>query len=350
MIQYTSASLFTGGGGADIGLENAGFKSLWGIERDTAIAQVAQLNFPHSQIINAAIEDVDPRSLPAPDLLWMSPPCQDYSQARRGDLPDHPDKDAGFDCPRYIKILKPRWVIMENVPGYLDSPPFTAILNCLKSEGYRTHHLILNAWHYGVPQDRKRLILWASRDRLPFFPVPTRRRGWYEAIAHLILELPDTKLAGWQVKRLEEVRDKLTGMDLINIGKNRIVTVRSADRPSFTLLTDHVGCEAPIVLMPRAGANINNCLPSLPWEPCPTIRAMTAGRHTHWADVVNLNDLTAKQITPEASALLQTFPETYLLPKVKTLAQRIIGNAVPPLLAEVLGASIIKQQINKIGA
>jgi DNA (cytosine-5)-methyltransferase 1 len=96
--------------------------------------------------------------------------------------------------------------------------------------------------------------------------------------------------------------------------------------------------------MPRCGANIQSATPSLPHEPSFTIRAFGEGRNTHWADVVNLEDLTAKQITPEISAILQSFPESYLLPESKSLAQRIIGNAVPPLLAKALGTALIESK------
>ena len=344
----TSATLFTGGGGADIGLKMAGFKSLWGIERDEKIAAAAQLNLPESQIINACVSQVDPRLLEPVDLLWLSPPCQQYSQARRGDLEDHQDKDAGVFCLPYIEALCPKWIILENVPGYAKATSFKEILGCLQRLNYFFHWKVLNAADYGVPQNRNRLILWAVREglKLPFFPVPQRRIGWYQATSYNLTALPDSKLADWQIKRLEQVRHKLTGISLVDVGKNcaRSATVKGKNEPSFTITTDHVNSHAPLVLMPRAGANIKNANPTPPDQPCPTIRAMQAGRHTHWADVVNLEDLTAKQVTPEISAILQSFPESYLLPESKTLAQRIIGNAVPPLLAKALGTALIESK------
>lgn len=90
----TCGELFMGGGGAGKGLEAAGFKSLWGIERDVKIARVAQLNFPDSLVINRCIGDINPKGLKPVDLLWMSPPCQEYSNARRGVKADHKDRDS----------------------------------------------------------------------------------------------------------------------------------------------------------------------------------------------------------------------------------------------------------------
>lgn len=340
----TVGTLFIGGGGADIGLSLAGFKSIWGIERDEKIASVAQLNLPETQIINSCVSLVDPRQLKPIDLLLMSPPCQQYSQARQGDLEDHQDKDAGLLCIPFIEALKPKWIILENVPGYTKSASFEEILSCLRRLNYFFHWKVLNAADYGVPQNRNRLILWAVREglRLPFFPVAQRRVGWYEATSYNLTALPDSKLADWQVKRLKEVRHKLTGISLVDVGANssRLATVKDKNEPSFTITANHANSHAPLVLMPRAGANIKNANPTPPEQPCPTIRALQAGRHTHWADVVNLEDLTAKQITPEVSAILQSFPESYILPKSKTLAQRIIGNAVPPLLAKALGLAL----------
>jgi DNA (cytosine-5)-methyltransferase 1 len=72
----TFATLFTGGGGADLGLESAGFKSIWGVERDPKIAKVAQVNLPNTKIFNSCVGEIRTHLMERVDLLWMSPPCQ----------------------------------------------------------------------------------------------------------------------------------------------------------------------------------------------------------------------------------------------------------------------------------
>jgi DNA (cytosine-5)-methyltransferase 1 len=339
----TFATLFTGGGGADLGLESAGFKSIWGVERDPKIAKVAQANLPNTKIFNSCVGEIRTHLMDRVDLLWMSPPCQQYSMARRGDIPDHKDKDAGLYCRDYIATLNPRWVILENVPGYAKSPTFEAILRSLIDCGYRYHWLILDAADYGVPQNRKRLIMWAVKNSepLPYFPESKPRKGWYQAIDDLIPEMQDCELADWQIKRLNEL-GYLPEKALIDIGKNLIrqATVRESNDPSFTIVGGHVNSHSPILLIPRAGACIKNILPTPQNKPCPTIRAMASGRHTHWADIMEGSQV--KRISQKATARLQTFPDSYQFPESKTLSQQIIGNAVPPLLAKELGLAILK--------
>jgi DNA (cytosine-5)-methyltransferase 1 len=309
---YTCGELFMGGGGAGKGLEAAGFKSLWGIERDPKIAEVARLNFPNTKVFNSCAGDINPRSLPYVDLLWMSPPCQQYSNARRGNLGDHKDKDAGLYCSSYIAAIDPRWVVLENVPGYSKSPVFEKILQSLIRNGYRYHWLILDAADHGVPQNRKRLIMWAVKNSepLPYFPESKPKKGWYQALSDLIPEMQDCELADWQIKRLNELG-----------------------------YLPEKASHSPVLLIPRAGACIKNILPTPQNKPCPTIRAM-AGVSTHWADIVQGSQI--KRISQKATARLQTFPDDYKFPESKSLAQQIIGNAVPPLLAKELGLAILK--------
>jgi DNA (cytosine-5)-methyltransferase 1 len=308
----TFATLFMGGGGADLGLEAAGFESIWGIERDPKIAEVARLNFPNTKVFNSCAGDINPRSLPYVDLLWMSPPCQQYSNARRGNLGDHKDKDAGLYCSSYIAAIDPQWVVLENVPGYSKSPVFEKILQSLIRYGYRYHWLILDAADHGVPQNRKRLIMWAVKNSkpLPYFPESKPKKGWYQALSDLIPEMQDCELADWQIKRLNELG-----------------------------YLPEKASHSPVLLIPRAGACIKNILPTPQNKPCPTIRAM-AGVSTHWADIVQGSQI--KRISQKATARLQTFPDDYKFPESKSLAQQIIGNAVPPLLAKELGLAILK--------
>jgi DNA (cytosine-5)-methyltransferase 1 len=234
-------------------------------------------------------------------------------------------------------------VILENVPGYAKSPTFEAILRSLIDCGYRYHWLILDAADYGVPQNRKRLIMWAVKNSepLPYFPESKPRKGWYQAITDLIPEMQDCELADWQIKRLNEL-GYLPEKALSDIGKQLIrqATVRESNDPSFTIVSGHVNSHSPILLIPRAGACIKNILPTPQNKPCPTIRAMASGRHTHWADIVQGSQI--KRISQKATARLQTFPDSYQFPESKTLSQQIIGNAVPPLLAKELGLAILK--------
>ena len=338
----TFAELFMGGGGAGLGLKEAGFRSVWGVERDPKIAKVAQSNFPNTKVFNSCVGEIRTHLMERVDLLWMSPPCQQYSNARRGDIPDHKDKDAGLYCCDYIAILSPRWVVLENVPGYSKSPTFEAILRSLIDCGYRYHWLILDSADHGVPQSRKRLIMWAVKNSepLPYFPESKPRKGWYQAISDLIPEMSDCELADWQIKRLNEL-GYLPEKALIDIGKQLIrqATVRESNDPSFTIVSGHVNSHSPILLIPRAGAFIKNILPTPQNKPCPTIRAM-AGASTHWADIVQGSQI--KRISQKATARLQTFPDSYQFPESKSLSQQIIGNAVPPLLAKELGLAILK--------
>jgi DNA (cytosine-5)-methyltransferase 1 len=154
--------------------------------------------------------------------------------------------------------------------------------------------------------------MWAVKNDqpIPYFPEPKPRLGWYQAIADLIPEMQDCELADWQIKRLNE-------LGLLEKASH-----------------------SPVLLIPRAGANIQNFTPSQKDDPCFTIRAMTSGRHTHWADIVQGSQI--KRISQKATARLQTFPDDYKFPKSTSLTQQIIGNAVPPLLAKELGLAILK--------
>jgi DNA (cytosine-5)-methyltransferase 1 len=203
-------------------------------------------------------------------------------------------------------------VILENVPGYSKSPTFEKILQSLIRNGYRYHWLILDAADHGVPQNRKRLIMWAVKNDqpLPYFPESKPKKGWYQAISDLIPEMQDCELADWQIKRLNELG-----------------------------YLPEKASHSPVLLIPRAGACIKNILPTPQNKPCPTIRAM-AGVSTHWADIVQGSQI--KRISQKATARLQTFPDDYKFPESKSLSQQIIGNAVPPLLAKELGLAILK--------
>jgi DNA (cytosine-5)-methyltransferase 1 len=202
MTGLTCGDVFSGGGGFSLGALAAGFTPAWAIEHDPTIAEVYAANIGAHVIVKAA-QDVDPRTLEPVDLLLASPPCQSHSNARARSLPARDDAEVGLCVLDYVRILRPRFVMIENVEGWKRSRSFKAIFHGLHGFGYYCDVRVLNAADFGVPQTRRRLILRASREGfLPSLPPPTPWRGWYEAIEDLIPDLPESRFAEWQLARL----------------------------------------------------------------------------------------------------------------------------------------------------
>jgi DNA (cytosine-5)-methyltransferase 1 len=101
----TFASLFSGGGGADYGAIKARFQPIWGIEIDSAIAEAYTANLGHQPIIKS-VDDVNPKRLERPDVLWASPPCQAFSVARNKKLANKTDADIGKSIIPFLEILQ----------------------------------------------------------------------------------------------------------------------------------------------------------------------------------------------------------------------------------------------------
>ena len=114
------------------------------------------------------IRDVDCASLPCVDLLMTSPPCQAFSpQGKREGFLDKTRGTLTFDALGIVKVQKPKWVIFENVKGLCSidgGKSFETILMSFKELGYKTYHKVLNAKHFGSPQNRERVFIVAIRD------------------------------------------------------------------------------------------------------------------------------------------------------------------------------------------
>lgn len=329
-----AGTLFSGIGGADVGLQQAGFDIAWAIERDPIAAGIYQQNFGHSPIVKDICQ-IDPRDLPPVDLLWASPPCQQFSTARAKNLPRHEGADLGFEVVRFLKALQPRYFILENVPGYKNATSFKAIVEVLNELGYWSNWQIVNAADFGVPQFRKRLILRSVKHGwLPEVPLAQPHNGWYEAIADLVPELPETELAPWQLRAL---RYKVIPLPAVvsptdlNASSKRYKT-RTEEFYSITPSTAN-SCR---LLLPRVGTrNIAKGLRQIPAEsPAPTVRAL--GHDRHWRQFDAIVDRRVLKVTPRCFARLQSFPDSFWLPDDPVAATKGIGNAVPCELARAI--------------
>lgn len=362
------ATLFSGGEGVGVGARAAGLEHIWGIEVDGDIAAVARSN-GFNNVMTADVTQVDPAGFEVPTVLHVSPPCPSFSTANHKRGETERDLALAKATVRFIEALRPPVVTLENVYLYRRSESFRAILRSLHNDGYRFDYWHINAADYGVPQTRKRLLLVAARGFAPQMPPATHaafdditpmfdpRRpwvGWYEAIADLVPDLPDSEFATWQKDRLPVkaiAAQPAGGLRAILVDSagwvddrgRRVPVTRDSDVPANTIVGNHDrrpmrafvmstrafivtgqtkwgcdelqvrGSQAPVTTVPLVKGD---------W------RAQVAGR--------------VVQMTPRALARFQTFPDSYTLPASKRLACCVIGNAVPPLLYQCISNHICR--------
>ncbi len=193
----TAISLFSGAGGLDLGVEQAGWDVLAAVERNADAAATMEKNFPTlaSSVITADILDVPTRAIlraaglkgrERPDLLVGGPPCTPFSKSgfhlewKRAGL----DPDASL-LQAYTRVLaeaKPRAFLLENVyaltyDNRASRPAFDRLLREIDAAGYAFAWKVLNAADYGVAQARPRLFVIGVRKGLPLPEHPEATHG-----------------------------------------------------------------------------------------------------------------------------------------------------------------------------
>lgn len=167
-------SLFAGVGGADLGLEAAGWECVAQVEWDKHCQQVLAYHWPDVPRWGD-VATVNGGELPAADAIIFGSPCQDLSVAGKRAGLDGSRSNLFFEAVRIIREMRdatggtgPRWAIWENVPGSLTSnkgADFGAVLDTLAEAGALViEWAVLDAQHFGVPQRRRRVFVVACFD------------------------------------------------------------------------------------------------------------------------------------------------------------------------------------------
>jgi DNA (cytosine-5)-methyltransferase 1 len=159
----TVGSTFTGVGGADLGLERAGFSVAWQCELDAWKRSVLAAHWPNVPIHDDITTLHDP---PPVDLMIGGFPCQDLSVAGKRKGFDGERSVLAFEFLRVAESVAPRWILLENVPGLLTSNrgrDFARLVDEMVGCGYGVAWRILDARYFGVPQRRRRVFLVARR-------------------------------------------------------------------------------------------------------------------------------------------------------------------------------------------
>lgn len=296
------------------------------------------------------------------DIIVGGPPCQAYSHIGRArDKNMHRDT-RNFLYKYYIeflKALKPKIFVFENVPG-LESAGKGKYLKdmqrLMKLAGYTTEYKILNAADFGVPQNRKRIILvgWSKISKLKSYPeFPTAKRKYL--VRDFLAGLPEIKSGmGEPVRKISKY--------------NKLLIKLGISRPDFGLLMDHISrpnTEQDLeiyrlaVLAKQKGDNIKyNHLPERLkthnneksfLDRFKVVDSNATGSHTIVAHIAKDGhfyihpDLKQnRSLTVREAARLQTFPDDYKFEGERGPRFRQIGNAVPPMLSEIIAKELLK--------
>lgn len=338
--RLTLLSVFSGAGGLDLGLEHAGFRVVGCIEADPTARATLQANRPKWPILEPSeVNHLSRHLVPEQvglqrgelSLLAGGPPCQSFSKAaqwspngRRGLRDQRASCLTGFF--RLIDAFLPKVVLIENVPGFMAGR--TACLSPIKRAfqfinrrsgcGYQLDWRILDAADYGVPQHRRRAIVIAARDGEPFiWPAPTHtvnRVSAWDALCSIPSPVNPRPAAGW-----------LRLLPTIPEGQNYIWhTRRGGGRPLFGYRTRYW------TFLLKLAKN----------RPSWTISAQP-GPFTgpfHWDN---------RPLSIEEQLRLQSLPSSWRVVGSERERLRQVGNAAPPLLAEVIGRAIARQYFGR---
>lgn len=346
-------SLFTGAGGIDYGFEAAKFetRACLDFDPDACAWLRGSRRWP---VLESDIASVDPAQLLtaaglAPgeaDVLVGGPPCQPFSKSGfwahgRAMRLDDPRAGTLGRYLEFVKVIRPRVVFFENVDAFA-YPKFDEGLQFLLSgldainarcgTAYRPHFSLLNAANYGVPQHRNRFFLIAHREGRAFaFPPPTHGEAQatntgahkhayataWDAIGDLAQDAsadPELAVTGKWAHLLPSIPE----------GQNYLWhTARGGGKPLFGWRTRYWS------FLLKLAKN----------QPSWTLQAQPgpATGPLHWSN---------RYLSGRELCRLQTFPDDVSLVGGRRVIQKLLGNAVPSLLAEVLAREVAMQLLD----
>jgi DNA (cytosine-5)-methyltransferase 1 len=316
------ASFFSGAGGLDLGFSNVGFSLAFANDNWNGCWETFEKNHNHP-ICKKSITEISPEDIPDVSGFIGGPPCQSWSLAgaMRG-INDSRGK-LFYNYVELIKAKQPLFFLAENVAGLLSDkhlPEFEKIIQAFKEIGYDVSYELLNAKDYGVPQDRKRVIIVGYHNKIGKkfeFPKPTNSQVF---LKEAIGDLPPAKSAKERNKTNGKIEISnheymIGGFSTMYMSRNR---VRSWDEHSFTIQAG--GRHAPI--HPQA----------------PKMKFLEQDKR----EFVKGKEHLYRRLSVRECARIQTFPDDFEFHYVDVAdGYKMIGNAVPVKLAEVIANKIM---------
>ncbi|MFP8941730.1 DNA (cytosine-5-)-methyltransferase [Streptomyces fenghuangensis] len=360
-----AVDLFSGAGGLSLGLERAGWTVAAAVDVDKRALETHAHNFPglslELDLGDPAGRDELVRLMDGVtiDLVAGGPPCQPFSRAGRSKIRSlvKEGKRDPNDLRRelwraYLDIvtrLKPRAVLMENVPDMGLGDDFFVIRHMeeeLERAGYATQVRLVDAWRYGVPQHRKRLILLARNDTDVFTwrePDP-KQTVLRDAIGDLPV-LEDGDMGGRerdyrQPRNISAFARRMReGAKKGKIWDHMTRAVRPDDKVIFALMdSTMLYSNIPKEYQRYDTKHFTDKYKKLAWDGLSRTITAHIAKDGYWY----IHPEQLRTLTVREAARIQTFPDTFRFAGTRSDAFRQIGNAVPPFLGEAAAQALRK--------
>ncbi len=345
----TAVSFFTGAGGLMLGFMRAGFDILASYDLKNHVEQNLRINFPkvrHYKADVAEQSDVEVRlaiGASGPDVVFGGPPCQGFSifgkrrfvNTRSLKADEDPRNELALKYVDTAIGLEPKVIFLENVKGFLSTPRedssyIDELSARLKAHGYQPTFRVVNCAHHGVPQLRERLIVIAVREDIEYdwpqqkyFEEPKSWQRGYVTVGDVIADLAD-----------ESTYDD--GFSHVPMAHKPLVAER------YRLIPE--GGRLPEDALPRrlrrgyrteVVKNFSHVYRRLAFD-----RPATTLVPGH--NAFPIHPFLARALTVREAARIQTFPDRIRFIGTRQQQCVLVGNAVPPLLAETFAQTIAK--------
>lgn len=339
--------LFCGSGGISEGFKLAGFKIVGGVDFDADSIKTFAHNFPGSNAICGDLLQFSEKQIKKEfgnlgvEVVVGGPPCQGFSNANRwqGESKD-PRNKLFYEYLRFVKVLKPKIVVIENVRGILTKDKGyakTRILQLIEDLGYVVSSEVLNASDYGVPQNRYRAFFVAVRIDLS--------KTEFDFSKIKMKEKVTVKDAIGELYKFEKTRDE------IRLTTDPETAYRKYLRSRTGLVRNHEVkypadlTQERISYVPQGGN----------WEDIPTKMFSNQRNNRHSSAFKRLDEKECSVTidtgnahsnyfhpkynripTVREAARLQSFSDNFEFIGTRSSQYRQVGNAVPPLLAKAI--------------
>ncbi len=338
-----AVDLFCGVGGLTNGLENAGIDVRLGIDVDPAC------EFPYTANNNAkflpkSVEDVGSLEIETAfrkdclRLLAGCAPCQTFSMYNQKATSEDKRWWLLRQFARLVLETTPELITMENVPRLQKQAVFQEFVGTLEGAKYHVTHEVVKCDEYGVPQHRQRLVLLASRLGPISLLTPVEFGASRKTVRQAIGDLPPLTAGG-----VHSSDPMHRASMLVPVNMTRI----EASRPGGTWRDWQEGLVANCHKK-QSGKTYPSVYGRMSWdEAAPTVTTQFFGFGNGRFGHPEQN----RAISLREGAILQSFPKDYLFtppgePIYIKAVGRLIGNAVPPVLGEVIGRSILAHALN----